>query len=312
MKPIQPDEAIAWARKQKVVLPTEYYGLLQGRARAAAFSISGLSTLDQIEAVRQSLNRALEEGESFGKWKDRVKAGEIPLDLPAHRIETIFRTNIQGWYAAGRCRSIEFNKDAQPYLMYSAVNDSRTRPAHAAMHGYIARVDDPIWRTWTPPAGFNCRCTVIGLTEAQAKRRGFKPDPGVTPDPGWDYSVCEDGPEEGAARAIEGRKGRCGRGMAADPAGHVAAELALREPAWCAHSALSSLMDRYKAVLVDWNDIERLARYALGKESWEKHIKKAQDVAPGMGLDVPEAVVARAYTDFDLDVWPLMNRLARE
>jgi len=40
------------------------------------------------------------------------------------------------------------------------------------MHGFIAPEDDPIWRTWTPPAGFNCRCTVIGLSEAQPGRMG--------------------------------------------------------------------------------------------------------------------------------------------
>ena len=311
MKPVKPVEALAFARRQKVVLPTEYYGMLQGRARAAAFSIAGLSALDQIDAVKRSLERALARGESFGGWRKRVEAGEIPLDLPAHRIETVFRTNIQGWYAAGRCRAHQATKDVLPYLMYSAVNDSRTRPSHAAMHGFIAKVDDPIWKTWMPPAGFNCRCTTIQLTEEEAKKRGFKPFPGTSPDPGWDYSVCEDGPEEGVARAIDGRIGRCGQGAALsaghwpDPVEQVAAQLAEREPWWCVHPELKQFLDRLRAPLKEWDDTERLARLALGEEEWRKRAANPEIIkaATQAGIDLPHGVILNAYTDRGLDIW---------
>jgi len=308
MKPVLLTEAIAWARAQKVVLPVEYYGLLQGRARAAAFSVSGVAVLDQIEAVKRSLEHSLASGESFGKWKAKVAAGEIPLGLPAHRIETIFRTNIQGWYAAGRCRAIQAAKAIRPYLMYSAVNDSRTRPAHAAMHGFIAPVDDPIWRTWTPPAGFNCRCTVIGLSEAQAKRRGFKPFPGKTPDPGWDYSPCHDGPEEGVSRAIEERKGQCRGGLAG------------REPGWCVHPALREALDAYRDTLKRWDDRNRLLREVMGNKAFTRHAKAVENATLAHNITLEQGVILRAYTDrehhfgIDDDIVPLyvaMNTLGR-
>lgn len=72
--------------------------------------------------------------------------------------------------------------------MYDAINDSRTRPAHRAMDGFIAPVSHPIWKRWYPPCGFNCRCSVISLSEAQAKIRGYTGrvrEPTVDPDAGW-------------------------------------------------------------------------------------------------------------------------------
>ena len=152
--PVPFAEAIAWAKARKVVLPDVYYGELQGLARSMAFSIAGLAKLDQLQAVLDSLVANLESGESFGKWQNRVASGEIPLDLPPHRLETIFRTNIQGHYGRGRCEQQKRTTDSHPWYLYDAVNDSRTRPSHAAMDGFMARHDDPVWAKWTPPSGY--------------------------------------------------------------------------------------------------------------------------------------------------------------
>lgn len=147
-------EAIAWAKARGVVLPDVYYGELQGLARAMAFSIAGITKLDQLQGVLDSLVQAMEAGSTLGEWQDRVRAGDIALDLPQHRLENIFRTNLQGHYNRGRCEQQRTTLDTRPWFLYDAVNDSRTRPAHAAMDGFVARHDDPIWRTWTPPAGY--------------------------------------------------------------------------------------------------------------------------------------------------------------
>ena len=77
LEPVPFDEAIAHARGRKVVLPDEYYGSMQGVARAESFSVAGLARLDQVDAVRSSLQQALENGETFSAWKDRVRRGEI-------------------------------------------------------------------------------------------------------------------------------------------------------------------------------------------------------------------------------------------
>lgn len=182
----QPFEAaIEEAHALGVLLPEEYYALKSGEYRRAATTVSGLTTLEQIQAVVDSFDRVIGGGQSVDEW---VRwALEQNWGLSRARLETIIRTNVQTAYAAGQWLSYEKNKKFQPYLMWSAINDSRVRPAHLAMDGYIAHVDDPIWKVWRPPAGYNCRCTQIALTEKQALARGYGKQirPDVQPDPGF-------------------------------------------------------------------------------------------------------------------------------
>lgn len=203
--PVPFEDAIRIARDRGVVLPDAYYGILQGAARAAAFSVAGLSALAQLQAVLDSLAEALASGESMDSWVMRVKSGQIPLDLPDWRLMNIFRTNIQGAYGAGRWRRHDAGRDRRPYLLYDAVNDSRTRPAHAAMDGIIRPIDDLFWSTHYPPNGYQCRCRVVALTEAQAQARGGVTQtipPEAQPDPGWGYNPGR-ATDAGIAQAVQ-------------------------------------------------------------------------------------------------------------
>lgn len=198
------DEAIAAARARKVLLPGEYYGQVARGARRVATTVSGLAGLDQAQAVIDSVRAALARGDSFGDWQRAALSRG--WDLPAGRLETIFRTNVQTAYAAGHWRQFQANKLRRPYLMWSAINDSRVRPAHLAMDGHIAPIDDVVWQVWTPPAGYNCRCSQISLTEEQAKARGYgrQDRPFVVPDQG--FTGAAPGDLEGAVRVATKRK----------------------------------------------------------------------------------------------------------
>lgn len=222
-------EAIAWARARQVVLPEAYYGKLQGLARAQAFTIAGLTSLDQLQQVAGSLTRVLESGETFRDWQKRVASGDVPLELGPAQLETIFRNNIQQSYNRGRYEQQAANLATHPFYMYDAVNDSRTRPSHAAMDGHVAPADDAVWETWTPACGHRCRCRRIALTEKQAARyreqdAQHQADPEAAaerasaiisgPDKGWGYDISRD-PKAGLKRAIEQRQAQCGSGQMA-------------------------------------------------------------------------------------------------
>lgn len=184
------DEAIAAAEARGSVLPEVFYKVLPPQMRSRAFTVSGLAALDQIESVMDSLTTATENGETFTMWQRRVSAAAPGVGvLPKGRLDTIFRTAIQTHYNIGRWEQLEGNRDRRGFLMYDAINDGRTRPAHRAMDNFIAHIDDPIWNEWYPPNGFNCRCSVIALTEAQAVARGYgrRLRPNVKPDEGWGY-----------------------------------------------------------------------------------------------------------------------------
>lgn len=147
-------EAIAWAKDRISILPDTYYTDLPAQARSRAFTISGLSALDQIQGVLDNLNKTLETGGTFAEWRKNLKP-EV-LALGNARLDNIFRTGIQTHYNIGRYEQQEANKAHRPYRMYDAINDGRTRPHHKALDNFIAPISDPIWGKIYPPNGFRC------------------------------------------------------------------------------------------------------------------------------------------------------------
>lgn len=147
------DQAIAAARQRRVTLPGTFYAL-PAEKRAQAFTVSGLAALDQVQGVLDELGRQLQAGgtlRDFQRW-----AAAQDLGLPRHRLETIYRNGVQQAYNAGHWRRFEEDAQARPYLMYDAINDSRTRPAHSALDGVIRPVGDAFWQTHSPSLGHRC------------------------------------------------------------------------------------------------------------------------------------------------------------
>lgn len=180
-------EAIDFSSSRKAALPVEFYGDAQQRAYDRSFTVSGAASIGQVEAVLDSLNSALRSGKTFDQWK--AGAAAQSLDLGDGRLSTIYRNHMQTAFNHGHWVQQQRNSDTRPYLMYDAINDSRTRPTHAAMDGAIRSIDDPFWETHYPPNGHNCRCSTVSLTEKQALARGGEtrePKGGwPEPDEGW-------------------------------------------------------------------------------------------------------------------------------
>lgn len=209
--PLDFQEAIEWAGKRGVQLPDAYYGSRIGLARARAFTCSDMASIDQIQEVLDSLNKALKRGGTFGDWQKiaglKGHTKEFLALTPARR-ELIFRNFIQNAYQGGRWSQQKDNK-FRPFLMYDAVNDARTRPNHRAMDGIVRPVGDPFWKKNYPSNGHGCRCSAISLTEKQAIARGGvnKPiPPEAIPDPGWDYNPGEAWDDE--LKALEAAKAK--------------------------------------------------------------------------------------------------------
>ena len=188
------DDAIKFATRRHVVLPSQYYGELQGLARTLGFSVSGVIDLIVLEMVKNSIATAIRKGQTFAQWKTSVTTGAVSLELPNGRLRTILQTNVQNSVNRGRCTVFEARKDRLSYFVYDAVNDSKTRASHAAMDGYCARWDDPIWAIWAPINGYNCRCRLLQVSKWSAEpylmRKPTPPD--VMPDEGFDYNPCSD------------------------------------------------------------------------------------------------------------------------
>ena len=173
MQPVTFLEALEYAHSKNIVLPAEFYSM-DLKTRQMATTVSFLSSLEQIETVIKAVNKSIASGGTFKDFQDLIAESEIIL--PKHYLDNVFRTNIQNAYGHGRWQQQQRNKAKRPYLMYSAINDSRVRPAHLALNRIVLPIDHPFWLTHYPPLSFRCRCTVIALTEKQALKYGITPD----------------------------------------------------------------------------------------------------------------------------------------
>jgi SPP1 gp7 family putative phage head morphogenesis protein len=188
MQPVTFLEALRFAHSRKVVLPDEFYSL-DLKTRQLATTVGFLSSIEQIQTVIGAVNKAIADGSTFNDFKKLVAENEIILS--SAYLKNVFRTNIQTAYGHGRWQKQQRNKDKRPYLMYSAIDDTRVRPSHLALNRIIRHIDDPFWLLYYPPWGFMCRCAVIALTEKEALKLGITADenlPQVAADMGWSTS----------------------------------------------------------------------------------------------------------------------------
>ena len=180
---VGPKEAIELFR-QRVPITKAEYNRLVFELRQKYFTISGIEEANLLKLAHEALIEAIENGGTVDTFTQALReravsytgrdvgqdlAGAAPKEA---QMLLIFRQNVMSAYNQGR--DAIFNdpdvRDFIPYLMYSAIVDGRERPSHREMDGRIYRRDDPIWLTWSPPNGYNCRCHKIPVTQEEARR----------------------------------------------------------------------------------------------------------------------------------------------
>ncbi|MCX7366772.1 MAG: phage minor head protein [Alphaproteobacteria bacterium] len=159
LKPLPFREAIAaLGRRTGNLKPSDRWTDRMHDEHAGEFTVARSLGYDILGDIEAAMNKALAEGTTladFSKtltpvlkakgWWGKVESddGTVVQLGSQRRLETIFNTNMRTSYAAGRWEQIQRTKADLPYLMYSAVLDKRTRPAHRSWHGTVLHVDDP-------------------------------------------------------------------------------------------------------------------------------------------------------------------------
>ena len=224
---LKPEQAIKHFQSKGLKTSFSWLDMI-GEENDAAYTVAKMMDNDLLSYVQEQSKKVVDEGLTLADFKKDLipklqKAGwwgkkDVIDPLTgqvtkaqlgsASRLENIFRTNLQSAYAVGQWQSIEANKETAPFLMYDAIEDSRTRPEHQQWNGTVRPVDDPFWQTHYPPNGWNCRCGAIQMSRDELKLYGLKPSPKpkikkrkwVNPrtgkprtiaadlDPGWDHN----------------------------------------------------------------------------------------------------------------------------
>lgn len=189
---MQPEAAVAYLRQKGVTVSWDWQDMLDD-AHAAAITIAKTAGMDVANDIYSAVVKAAETGQMLeqfsrdltpilqakGWWGRRERpnpdTGEsqsVQLGSP-HRLKTIYLTNMQSAYMAGRYAEMMAATDTHPYWEYVAINDNRTRESHRLMHGRVYEASDPIWNTMYPPLDFRCRCRVRPLSRSRGAGRAL-------------------------------------------------------------------------------------------------------------------------------------------
>lgn len=156
------------------VLPETFYNVLPEDYRRLAFTVSSLDKVELIKKVLSDVERGLEKFEDFNKWKDSLDP-DFYSQFGEGRLKTIYRTNMSTAYTNGILEKTKVSEVATKYA-FQAILDDETRDNHRACDGIVLPVNDPFWKTHTPPLGYNCRCTLIPLNEENEVEDNINPN----------------------------------------------------------------------------------------------------------------------------------------
>lgn len=197
-------DALAYLKKRVALTDEQMTALIELYGNESVKVTRGLA--DQTEAaVQRAMRKIVEKGmhvrDGIAELRQElVRSGQGPLSDGL--MQTFVRTQTGMAYSAGRWNGNQ-SEAIQEILWgyeYVTAGDGRVRPTHQAMDGVRAAKDDPLWQTWWPPAGFNCRCSTLEIFAGEREASDLRPPPAVftaddgtvvtdpQPDPGWAFN----------------------------------------------------------------------------------------------------------------------------
>ncbi len=126
----------------------------QNLAKFSAYKIA--HNLNDLENARNTLT-----SEQFAKQAPKIQEKYL-----FNWLETEYTTNQKLSSGARKWAEVAADQKTFPLLEYVAILDENTRDEHAALDGIVKPVNHSFWDTYFPPNGYNCRCSVNKLRNA--------------------------------------------------------------------------------------------------------------------------------------------------
>ena len=192
-------EAVEYLKKRDALKKIDY-DRLSDRLKFRAFTASRISDGALLKRINGELIKNIEDGYGLRDFLNLTKTdvlSKVGMENAAGWYwETVYRTNAQTAYNAGRMMGYEEDKPLALELV--VIDDARTTDiCRQYAGGFVRPYDDPFWKTHIPPFHFNCRTTVRGIydeselpenwsskTDIENPAKGFGENP-VTGDSWW-------------------------------------------------------------------------------------------------------------------------------
>lgn len=201
------DEAVAFFEGKQILTPDEF-DALRDRYRRGGFVARELASTRMETVARDLIARLLAQDltldEARASLRDAESEDAASLGItPASNayLDTVVRTNVATAYGHGRWSAMNDPTVValRPYTQIRTAGDNRVRGLteadrargqnHAALNGVVFKLGTDEAAYYATPLGFNCRCTMVTLSQRQFDARGLVLQvgriEGVDPDEGW-------------------------------------------------------------------------------------------------------------------------------
>ena len=142
-------------------------------ADALKFSIAEFSAFKETSFRKTIEDLLVDENGSLRSWSEfKKEAYKVSNDYNHRWLETEYHQTIANAQMAEKWKGFEANADLFPNLKLVSVKDGRVRPEHQVLDGTIRPLNDPFWKTHTPPLDWGCRCDVVQTDEPPTEIKG--------------------------------------------------------------------------------------------------------------------------------------------
>lgn len=142
-------------------------------ADALKLSIAEFSAFKETSFRKTIETLLVDENGSLRSWSEfKKEAYKISGDYNHRWLETEYHQTIANAQMAEKWKGFEANADLFPNLKLVSVKDGRVRPEHQVLDGTIRPLNDPFWKTHTPPLDWGCRCDVVQTDEPPTEIKG--------------------------------------------------------------------------------------------------------------------------------------------
>jgi SPP1 gp7 family putative phage head morphogenesis protein len=192
-------EAVEYLKKRDVIKKVDY-NKLSDKMRFRAFTASRINDGKLLEKLNAEMIANVHDGKGLKDFLSLTKTDILDkIGMGPNQgwyWETVYRTNVQTAYNAGR--AMGFEEDKPLALHFVGIEDARQTDICHSMSNVIRPYDDPIWQKYIPPLHFGCRSTVRAIYDRdelpeewtdlegiERPAKGFGANP-VSSDSWWD------------------------------------------------------------------------------------------------------------------------------
>lgn len=128
------------------------------------YVFSGFKTYQQLREISSLIYTSNGDLRPFNEFLKDVR--KVNATYNVHYLNAEYNHAVASSQMAANWQGYMENIAVAPWLKYQTAGDERVREEHRGLDGTVKRKDDPFWKTWYPPNGWNCRCDVVELVDA--------------------------------------------------------------------------------------------------------------------------------------------------